>query len=64
MQGLGGSVAFVVDPVKTVADQVREIDKIVSDGMDKLEQAKFALRSLQDRLAAQDAEQSRTRTAD
>lgn len=47
----------VVDSVKTLADQVREIDKIVSDGMDKLEQAKFALRSLQDRLAAQEPKQ-------
>jgi hypothetical protein len=54
----------VVDSVKTVADQVREIDKIVSDGLDKLEQAKFALQSLQDRLAAQDSEPSRPRTAD
>ncbi|HEY1519967.1 MAG TPA: hypothetical protein VGF91_26315 [Solirubrobacteraceae bacterium] len=53
-----------MDSVKTVADQVREIDKIVSDGMDKLEQAKFALRSLQDRLATEGSEQSRSRTAD
>jgi hypothetical protein len=56
--------SVVVDSVKTVADQVREIDKIVSDGMDKLEQAKFALRSLQDRLATEGSEQSRSRTAD
>jgi len=38
---------------KTLADQIREIDKLVSDGMDKLLQAKIGLRSLEERLNAQ-----------
>jgi hypothetical protein len=38
---------------KTIADQIREIDKLVSDGMDKLMQAKLGLRSLEERLRAQ-----------
>jgi hypothetical protein len=38
---------------KTLADQIREIDKLVSDGMDKLMQAKIGLRSLEERLNAQ-----------
>jgi len=38
---------------KTLADQIREIDKLVSDGMDKLMQAKLGLRSLEERLTAQ-----------
>jgi hypothetical protein len=37
---------------KTLADQIREIDKLVSDGMDKLMQAKLGLRSLEERLQA------------
>ena len=41
---------------KTLADQIREIDKLVSDGMDKLLQAKFGLRSLEERLKAQSDE--------
>jgi hypothetical protein len=38
---------------KTLADQIREIDKLVSDGMDKLLQARIGLRSLEERLKAQ-----------
>jgi hypothetical protein len=43
----------VAGSTKTLADQIREIDKLVSDGMDKLLQAKIGLRSLEDRLKAQ-----------
>ena len=38
---------------KTLVDQIREIDKLVSDGMDKLQQAKLGLRSLGERLNEQ-----------
>jgi hypothetical protein len=43
----------VAGSTKTLADQIREIDKLVSDGMDKLVQAKIGLRSLEERLKAQ-----------
>jgi hypothetical protein len=43
----------VAGSTKTLADQIREIDKLVSDGMDKLLQAKIGLRSLEERLKAQ-----------
>ena len=44
---------MVAVSTKTLADQIREIDKLVSDGMDKLMQAKLGLRSLEERLQAQ-----------
>jgi hypothetical protein len=40
----------LTDLTKTLADQIREIDKLVEDGMDRLAQAHFALRSLQSRV--------------
>jgi hypothetical protein len=40
----------VPDSTKTLADQIREIDKLVNDGMDSLLQAKIGLRSLEQRL--------------
>jgi len=43
----------VAASTKTLVDQIREIDKLVSDGMDKLQQAKLGLRSLGDRLNEQ-----------
>jgi hypothetical protein len=46
----------VAGSTKTLADQIREIDKLVSDGMDKLTQAKIGLRSLEERLKAQPEE--------
>lgn len=41
----------MADEVKTAADQVEEITKLVRDAQDKLDQVSRALRSLQDRLA-------------
>ncbi|HEV7178094.1 MAG TPA: hypothetical protein VGN29_21550 [Solirubrobacteraceae bacterium] len=46
----------MVASTKTLVDQIREIDKLVSDGMDKLLQAKIGLRSLEDRLKEQSDE--------
>jgi hypothetical protein len=43
----------VAASTKTLVDQIREIDKLVSDGMDKLQQAKLGLRSLAQRLTEQ-----------
>jgi hypothetical protein len=53
LQRPGGRLASVVaDSTKTLADQIREIDKLVNDGMDSLLQAKIGLRSLEERLQA------------
>lgn len=43
---------MVADSTKTLVDQIREIDKLVNDGMDSLLQAKMGLRSLEERLKA------------
>jgi hypothetical protein len=43
----------VAGSTKTFADQIREIDKLVSDGMDKLLQARIGLRSLEERMKTQ-----------
>jgi len=49
----GGKLATVVaDSTKTLVDQIREIDKLVNDGMDSLLQAKIGLRSLEERVKA------------
>jgi hypothetical protein len=44
-----------MDPTKTLVDQIREIDKLICDGLDRLAQAQFALQSLQRRLEQQQA---------
>jgi hypothetical protein len=44
--------SVVADSTKTLVDQIREIDKLVNDGMDSLLQAKLGLRSLEERLRA------------
>jgi ABC-type Fe3+-hydroxamate transport system substrate-binding protein len=49
----------VVGLAKTPADQVQETDKLLADALDKLEQARRALQSLQDRLRQQEAEERR-----
>jgi hypothetical protein len=54
-----GSVARVGDSVKSPIEQLEEIDKLISDGMDKLHQASWALRSLEKRLREQDADPGR-----
>jgi hypothetical protein len=40
----------MADEVKTTADQVGEISKLVQDAQDKLDQVTRALRSLEERL--------------
>lgn len=44
------------DEVKTAADQVEEIAKLVQDAQDKLDQVSRALLTLRHRLADDDAE--------
>ena len=48
----GRLARVVADSTKTLVDQIREIDKLVTDGMDSLLQAKIGLRSLEERLQA------------
>jgi hypothetical protein len=48
----GRLATVVADSTKTLVDQIREIDKLVTDGMDSLLQAKMGLRSLEERLQA------------
>jgi hypothetical protein len=43
----------VAGSTKTLVDQIREIDKLVADGMDKLQQAQLGLRSLETRMNEQ-----------
>jgi hypothetical protein len=43
----------VADSTKTLTDQIKEIDKLVNDGMDRLTQAQLGLRSLEERVKAQ-----------
>jgi len=40
----------MADELKTAADQVEEIAKLVQDAQDKLDQVSRALRSVRDRL--------------
>jgi hypothetical protein len=46
----------VIEKAKTASEQAKEIEKLVSDALDKLDQAGYGLRLLQDRL--KDQEQS------
>lgn len=48
----------MADEVKTAANQVQEIAKLVQDAQDKLDQVARALRSLHDRLREDDADRS------
>jgi hypothetical protein len=45
----------VIDDVKTQADQLQEIAKLVQDAQDKLDQVTRALRWLEERLIQDDA---------
>jgi hypothetical protein len=44
----------VIDPAKTVSDQVQEIEKLVSDVSKKLDQIGYALQMLHNRLKEQE----------
>ncbi len=46
----------MVDRAKTASEQAREIEKLLSDALDKVNQAGYGLQVLQDRL--KDQEQS------
>jgi hypothetical protein len=49
----------MAEEIKTPADQVGEIAKLVQDAQEKLDQVTRALRSLQGRLREEDPGQSR-----
>jgi hypothetical protein len=54
----GCSVALVVSGSKSLQEQIREIQKLISDAEDTLAQAKWALETLVFRLAQEDEDEA------